>query len=66
VLAQQDLQHQAVYRVVFAIVGDDANYLGRLPIAVHPAFSLLMPSRVPGKVVVNNRVKELLQVDALT
>ena len=64
-LAQDDLEHGAVHRVVDAVEQRGAHRRARLTEAVHPAFALLVARRVPREVVVDDGVEVLLQVDAL-
>ena len=42
----------------------DRTSLGRLAEAIDAALALLMPRRIPGQIVVDDRVEELLEVDA--
>ena len=65
VLAQQHVEHDAVDLVVDAVVGDDPHLACWLAVAVDAAFALLVAGRVPGQVVVHDRVEVVLQVDAL-
>ena len=63
--ADEHVQDEAVDAVVRAVHGDCADLGLRLAEAVDPALSLLMPGRVPGQVVVHDRLEVFLQVDAL-
>ena len=65
VLADQDLKDLAVDAVVPAVDRDDADIRGPLPEPVDAALPLLVPGRVPGEVVVDDRVERGLQVHAL-
>ena len=65
VLADEDIEDHAVDRVVPAVVGDHPHLGSSLAEAIHPAFALLVPRRVPREVVVEHRVEVVLEVDAL-
>jgi hypothetical protein len=56
-LADQHFQHQPVDLVVATVVGQHPHLLFRLPVAVHPAFPLLVPGRIPAEVVVEHSVE---------
>ena len=62
--ADEDVEHDAVDAVVFAVVGDGAHGGCALAEAVDPAFALLVAGGVPGQVVVHDRGEAVLQVDA--
>ena len=64
-LAQQDVEDDAVDPVVAAVVGEHAHRVASLAVAVDAALALLVAGRVPGEVVVDDRVEVLLEVDAL-
>ncbi len=64
-LAQQHVEDDAVDLVVDAVVGEDADGLAVLAVAVDAALALLVARGVPGEVVVDDRVEQLLEVDAL-
>ena len=62
--AQEHVQDEPVDRVVAAVERDHATVL-RLAVPVHAAFALLVAGRVPGEVVVDDRVEAALEVDPL-
>ena len=62
--AQQDVQDEAVDRVVLAVDGRDGDRRARLAVAVHAALALFVARRVPCEVVVDDRVEAALEVDA--
>ena len=64
-LAQDDLQHHGVDRVVGAVHQGGAHHAALLTEAVDTAFTLLVAGGVPAQVVVHHRAEERLQVDAL-
>ena len=64
-LPVQHLEHDLVHRVVLPVQEAGLDLGPRLPEAVHAAFALLEAVRVPGEVVVEDRVEEALEVDAL-
>ena len=64
-LVDQNIEHDAVDTVVLPIQKSNLNCGLLLTVAVDTAFSLFVPSRIPREVVVDHRVKRLLQVDAL-
>ena len=64
-LVDQNIEYDAVDTVVPPIQKSNLNCGLLLTVAVDTAFSLFVPSRIPCEVVVNHRVKRLLQVDAL-
>ena len=63
-LAKDDIEHGAVDRAVRREHHDRSDELCRLAEAVDPSLALLMPGRVPRQIVVDDRVEELLEVDA--
>ena len=63
-LADQDIEDDAVDGVVRAVPGDDPHLGLLLPEAVHPALALLVAGGVPGEVVVQDGIEVLLEVDA--
>ena len=63
-LAQNDVEHKAVHRVVFAVQHGAAYFFCLLPEAVNPAFALFVAGGVPGQVIVHDRREQMLQVDA--
>ena len=65
VLAEEHLEDEAIDGVVFAIIGQGADGLAALAIAVDAALALLVAGGVPGEVVVDHGVEEVLEVDAL-
>lgn len=65
VLAQEHVEHDAVDRVVRAVQGQRAHNGPFLSVAIDAALALLVPGRVPRKVVVDHRGEPVLQVDAL-
>ena len=65
VLADQDVEDDAVHRIVAPVVGDDAHLRRLLAEAIHPALALLVARRVPSQVVVKDGVEMLLEVDPL-
>ena len=65
VLAEQDVEHDAVDLVVRAVEGERADDVAWLAEAVDAALALLVAGGVPGQVVVDDGVEVLLQVDAL-
>ena len=65
VLAEQDVKHDAVDLVVHAVVGQHPDDLGGLAVAVDSALTLFVAGRVPGEVVVDDRVEVVLEVDPL-
>ena len=65
VLADQDVEDDAVDAVVLAVEGDGADDVAPLAEPVDAAFALLVPGGVPGQVVVDDGVEVLLEVDAL-
>ena len=64
-LAQDDVEHKAIDRVVLAVEHGAAHLGGLLTKAVHAAFALFVAGGVPGQVVVDDGGEEVLQVDAL-
>jgi hypothetical protein len=60
VLAQEDLEDDAVDGVVLAVEGDRADGGARLAVAVHPALALLVTRGVPAQVVVEDGVEGIL------
>ena len=64
VFAQQHVEHDAVDRVVDAVVGQGTHGRGGLSVAVDAAFALFVAGRVPAQVVVHDGVEMILQVDA--
>ena len=65
VLAEQDVEDDAVDLIVDAVVGERTRTAVRgLAVAIHSAFTLFMARRVPGEVVVEDCIKVLLEVDA--
>ena len=64
VAADEDVEHDAVDAVVFAVVGDGAHGGGALAEPVDPAFALLVAGRIPGQVVVHDGSEPVLEVDA--
>ena len=64
-LAQDDLEHRAVHRVVGAVEERGAHRRARLTESIDAALALFVARRVPGEVVVNDGVEVLLEVDAL-
>src|SRR5262249_40935169 len=65
VLAQEHVEDDAVDPVVSAEVGEDSDRARALPEAVDAPLALLVTGRVPGEVVVDDRVEVLLEVDSL-
>ena len=65
VLPEEDVEDDPVDAVVAPEVGQDADGLARLVVAVDAPLALLVAGRVPREVVVNDRVELLLEVDAL-
>jgi len=65
VLAEQDIEDDAVDTVVRAVEHEGADDLAGLAEAVHPALPLLVAGGVPGEVVVHHGLEVALQVDAL-
>ena len=65
VLSQQHLEHDAVDRAVRRIESDRPHGVAFLAEAVNPALPLLVTRRVPREVVVDDRVKAILEVDSL-
>ena len=63
-LADQDVEDDAVDGVVRAVPGDDPHLGLLLPEAIHPALALLVAGGVPGEVVVQDGIEVLLEVDA--
>ena len=64
VLADQDVEDDAVDGVVRAVPGDHPHLGLLLPEAIHPALALLVAGGVPGEVVVQDGIEVLLEVDA--
>ena len=64
-LAQDDVEHKAIDRVVLAIEHGAAHLGGLLAKAVHAAFALFVAGGVPGQVVVDDGGEQVLQVDTL-
>jgi hypothetical protein len=64
-LSNQNIQNNAIDWVVFTEKDNGTNLRLRLPETINAAFALFEPIRVPRKVVVQNRVKMILQVNAL-
>ena len=61
---KDNVEDKPVYRVVLS-VNHGTAHLGRfLPEAVYPALALFMAGGIPGQIVMNNRVKTVLKVDA--
>ena len=64
-LAEDDVEHGAVHRVVGTVDERGPYDLGPLAEAVDTPFPLLVAGRVPGQVVVDDGVEVLLEVDTL-
>jgi hypothetical protein len=64
-LAQENLQHDAVDGAVRRVERDRANDRALLAEAVDATLALLMAGRIPGEVVMDDGVKTVLEVDAL-
>ena len=64
-LPQQDREDDPVDLVVETVERDDLDLALRLAVAVDAAFALLVAGRVPGEVVVDDRVEAVLEVDPL-
>ena len=60
VLADQDVEHDAVDAVVLAVEGDRADDVAALPEPVDAALALLVAGGVPGEVVVHDGREVLL------
>ena len=56
-LSQDHIEYGAIDGVVLAVNQNGADGLALLPKAIDTAFPLLMPGRIPGKVVVNDGVE---------
>ena len=65
VAADEDVEHDAVDAVVFAVVGDGPHGRCALAESVDSAFALFVAGGVPGEVVVHDGGEAVLQVDAL-
>jgi hypothetical protein len=65
VLAEEDLEDDAVDGVVLAVEGDGADCGARLAVTIDAALALLVAGGVPGEVVVEDGVEGVLEVDAL-
>src|SRR5690606_12268917 len=65
VLAEQDVEDDAVDAVVLPVDHEGPDDVARLAEAVDAAFALLVPGGVPRQVVVDDRLEVLLEVDAL-
>src|SRR3990172_71957 len=63
-LTQQNIQHNAVNLVVYAVIGNYTHVRARLTIAVNTSITLFVPSWIPGKVIMQDCIKMFLQVDA--
>ena len=63
-LADEDVEDDAVDAVVLAVEGDGADDVARLAEAVDAAFALFVAGGVPGEVVVDDGVEVVLEVDA--
>ncbi len=64
-LAEQDVEDDAVDAVVPAEDGDRTHDVAGLPETVDSTFALLVAGGVPGQVVVDDGLEVLLEVDAL-
>ncbi len=63
-LAQDDVEHRAIHRIVLAIEQHRAHQPRRLAEAVDAPFALFVTRGIPGEVVVHDRVVVLLEVYA--
>ena len=54
------LQDDAIDGIILTVEGQRPNLVLWLSVAIHPAFSLLVPCRVPREVVVHHRVEVVL------
>lgn len=64
-LPQDDIQHSSIDGAVGRVDEGRSDKLGWLSEAVDTAFALLMAGWIPGQIVVDDGVKELLEVDPL-
>ena len=64
-LADNDIKHKSVHGILMAVEHHAAHFTARLSVAVNTPFALLVPRRIPDHVVMNDRVKPMLEVDAL-
>jgi hypothetical protein len=64
VFSEENPQDDTVDACVFPVIRDHTNLRAWLPIAVNATFTLLVASRIPRQIVVEDRVEVLLQVDA--
>ena len=62
-LSNKDVEHDAVDSVVGAVVGDGSDDVLGLSVAVDAPFTLFVTRRVPGEVVMDDRVEVVLEVD---
>ena len=63
-LAKQDIEHDAIDRVVGTVEQAGFDHGGDLPEPIYATFALLEAIGVPGQVVVQHRSELILQVDA--
>jgi hypothetical protein len=65
VFADQDVEDHAVDLVVYPVVGEDADRVFGLAVALDTALALFVAGGVPGEVVVEDGVEVLLEVYSL-
>ncbi|MDT4830408.1 hypothetical protein FQZ97_638710 [compost metagenome] len=63
-LAQDDVEHKTIDRVVLPVEHGATDFVGLLAKTVNAAFALLMACRVPGQIVMDDGGEQMLQVDA--
>ena len=63
VLSNENVKHDLVDAIVFAVQGDRLNCWTRLAKAIDTTFTLLMSCWVPCEVVVNDRIECVLKID---
>ena len=63
-LPQDHIEHRAIDGIVLAVYQDRSDDLALLAKSIDTTFALLMPRRVPGQIVVNDRIEVRLEVDA--
>ena len=63
-LAQNDVEHKTVHRIVFPVQHGAAYFFCLLPETVNPAFALFVAGGIPSQVIVHDRREQMLQVDA--
>ena len=64
-LAYQHFQHNAIDNIILPIIRHHPDTRTGLPEAIDAAFALFVACRIPGEIIVKDRIKRLLQVDTL-